>query len=708
MAGYFAATEEGRGRNIMSDQSYRNCLFALTGGLFIFFCLACLGVVVVSGGVMVIGSAIASIPSATPPLPTLFVPTSTPTSPATQAAGVSPTPAPTQAPIEQPTETAAAPTPRFSPPNVQSEPATAADWEALERLWQTDYPYRDYYENAIRLDNLRLESRTVAVPPYSLGQRQIFIVDGDEVEAVLVAATEHVYFWIEAGLDLEPAAVDAAAQRFEREYYHRVTGLFGEEWRPGMDNDPHFSILHLSDTGGDELGYFDSADQYPAIISQESNEQEIFYLNLGSLDLGEDLYFGTMVHEYQHLIQWWLDPNETGWLNEGLSQLTETYVGLDTVEFADYLDHPETQLNTWSYDPDDEDAVYAHYAASYLFCLYLWEQLGDEAIRELARHPGDGLAGVRVVLQGYRPDLTLEQLLGNFAAAVWLDNPSAGSAYQFNNQRLNQPSVERRINSTPTNFSQSLAPYGINYLSIRLDGPHTVRFAGDTTAQLISAPPPSGEKMWLAPAVDEMNAQLSTRFDLTGLTTATLEFWAWYDLEEDYDYAYITASTDNGNNWDLLFPDHYASGEYGPAFNGQSAAEADATNEWVRESINLNQYAGQELLLRFEVMTDGSVTGRGFALDDLSIPELNYHTDFETDDPLWTAKGFVWTGWEIPVQWNVQLIQEGTASPVVALPLDTFNQGEWTVEVTANEGVLAIMPLVPFVYEPVVYWVEVE
>jgi len=54
------------------------------------------------------------------------------------------------------------------------------------------------------------------------------------------------------------------------------------------------------------------------------------------------------------------------------------------------------------------------------------------------------------------------------------------------------------------------------------------------------------------------------------------------------------------------------------------------------------------------------------------------------------------------------LIQEGTASPVVVLPLDTFNQGEWTVEVTANEGVLAIMPLVPFVYEPVVYWVEVE
>ena len=693
----------------MSDQSSRNCLVIVTGGLVFFFCLACFSVVAISGGLIVLGEAMANLPTTTP-YPTAFVSTNTPTVPSTQATGVTPTPPPTQANIEPPTPlaTAASPTPLFSPPDIRVESVSTVEWQALEALWQATYPHRDYYEATIRLTNQRLSGRTITAPVYSLGSRQTFFVGEDQVEAVLVAATEHAYFWVEIGLDLDPVEVTAAAQRFENEYYIRITNLFGQEWRPGMDNDPRFSILHLSDTGGNELGYFDSADQYPLEISQASNQQEIFYLNMGSLELGEDLYFGTMVHEYQHLIQWWLDPNETGWLNEGLSQLAETYVGLDTVETADYLSNTDIQINTWSYDEEDDDAVYAHYAASYLFSLYLWEQLGDEAIAELARHPANGLAAVRSVLQGYRPDLTLEQLMADFAAAIWLDNPEAGPTYHFRSQRLNQPTPTQRLNNTPISLNQTINQFGTHYLPISRSGQYTVRFAGDTTAQLIPVPPPSGTQMWLAPAVDDMNAQLTARFDLTALGTATLEFWAWYDLEEGYDFAYVTVSTDNGATWDVLLPDHGVGGEYGPAFNGQSASERDNINEWVEETINLNRFTGQEVLIRFEVFTDGSVTGQGFAIDDLAISELDYSTDFETNDGLWQGEGFVRTSWQIPQQWAVQWIQEGRTPQVIPLPLDRFNQGEWTVEGLNEGGVLVIMPLAPFIYEPTNYWLEVE
>ena len=54
------------------------------------------------------------------------------------------------------------------------------------------------------------------------------------------------------------------------------------------------------------------------------------------------------------------------------------------------------------------------------------------------------------------------------------------------------------------------------------------------------------------------------------------------------------------------------------------------------------------------------------------------------------------------------MIEEGSTTEVTTLPLDEFNQGEWEIDVTGNEGVVAIMPLVPFIYEPVVYWTEVE
>jgi immune inhibitor A len=41
---------------------------------------------------------------------------------------------------------------------------------------------------------------------------------------------------------------------------------------------------------------------------------------------------------------------------------------------------------------------------------------------------------------------------------------------------------------------------------------------------------------------------------------------------------------------------------------------------WINEMVDLSQYAGQNLTLRFEYVTDSNVTGEGFLLDDLSIP----------------------------------------------------------------------------------------
>lgn len=215
--------------------------------------------------------------------------------------------------------------------------------------------------------------------------------------------------------------------------------------------------------------------------------------------------------------------------------------------------------------------------------------------------------------------------------------------------------------------------------------------------------------MWFSPALDDMNAQLTTTFDLTGVSTAELTFWAWYELEEEYDFAYITISTDNGQTWDLLLPNHSSSGEYGPAFNGFSGDENDATNQWVHEAISLNRYVGQPILLRFEVLTDGSVTGRGFAIDDLAItgPGISYSTDFETAETTWDGDGFVWTGWQIPQQWAFLWIQEGQTPQITPLPLDIYNQGEWSLQVE-NDSVLVVMPLTPFIYEPANYWLAVE
>ena len=39
------------------------------------------------------------------------------------------------------------------------------------------------------------------------------------------------------------------------------------------------------------------------------------------------LYEGTFAHEYQHLLEYYQDPDEVSWVNEGLSDFAQTLIG---------------------------------------------------------------------------------------------------------------------------------------------------------------------------------------------------------------------------------------------------------------------------------------------------------------------------------------------------------------------------------------------
>lgn len=596
------------------------------------------------------------------------------------------------------------------PPDIDQREAGPLAAESLDRLLEAAYPHQDYFETASRLGGENLGQRTVPYARYQLNDSQLFRVDDELIQAELVAITDHAYFWTEAGLAVNKADVSEAASRLENDYYPRLVNLFGQEWQPGVDNDPHFSILHLvGSDDSDELGYFTNADEFPRTLYGESNEQEIIYLNMARLELGSDLYYGTLVHEMQHLIQWFVDPNENTWLNEGLSQLAEIYLGYDTVDTYEYEQHPEIRLNSWNYDDSKVDA---HYAAAYLFSVYFWEQLGDAAVRELSRQPANGMAAVGYVLNGHAPDRSLEQFTADWVATNFLDDPAAGPRYYYSNLDVGRPSLEMSIKDLPSRSIKQLDQFGSHFIDLDVRGPIRVTFVGDTVVDLLDAAPRDGEQIWFAPGVDDADAQLTAAFDLSGLDQATLRFSTWYDLEEGYDFGYVTISIDGGDNWELLRPDHASVGEFGPAFSSQSNEERDAVGGWLKESISLNSYVGQPVLIRFEILTDyetdSSGLGRGFALDDISIPELGYATDVEDGADGWVNKGFVQTGWQLPQQWAVQLIEGGPNPLVRPLTLNRLNQGQWEIEIGKAGGVLAITPLTPFVDDMASYWIHVE
>ncbi len=125
---------------------------------------------------------------------------------------------------------------------------------------------------------------------------------------------------------------------------------------------------------------------------------------------------------------------------------------------------------------------------------------------------------------------------------------------------------------------------------------------------------------------------MTHEFDFSNVSgPLDFSYWTWYDLEAGYDYLYLEASTD-GQHWDIVktpsCTDKDTSGNsYGCGYNAKSGG--GATAKWINENVDLSQYAGKKIQLRFEYVTDAAINGEGFLLDDVSIDAIHYKSDFE-------------------------------------------------------------------------------
>ena len=114
------------------------------------------------------------------------------------------------------------------------------------------------------------------------------------------------------------------------------------------------------------------------------------------------------------------------------------------------------------------------------------------------------------------------------------------------------------------------------------------------------------------------NAIFSTTFDLTNADHAALTFYAKWNLEAFYDYVQIQISTDGGTTYTPLCGRYTKPGSKNQQ-QGQALYDADQ-NFWVKEQINLDDYAGlSNLKIRFKLVSDANDVADGFYFDDISI-----------------------------------------------------------------------------------------
>jgi hypothetical protein len=111
---------------------------------------------------------------------------------------------------------------------------------------------------------------------------------------------------------------------------------------------------------------------------------------------------------------------------------------------------------------------------------------------------------------------------------------------------------------------------------------------------------------------------LKNALDLSTNAHPRLSFWTKYDIESNYDYAQVEVSTNNGSTFTPLAGNYTQPGTGSFQPNGEPLYDGVQTS-WVNEEMDLTAYNSNQVKIKFELKTDGSVIKDGWYLDDIGI-----------------------------------------------------------------------------------------
>lgn len=612
---------------------------------------------------------------------------------------------------------------QVEPSLADSQFIYAAAAETLKNLQETEVPVSDLRDLAYRLKGLVDVPETIphSKEPFRVGDKKAFWVTNVDtrqkfqVEAVARYETEHLLFWIEDGVGFRQADLLALAETFESEIYPTTRALFGSESKPGIDEDPRIYVLYAGNLGRRLAGYFSSGDSQHPDLAPYSNGHDLFLLNSDHYSLRDPFLYGVLAHEFQHMIHWNQDRNESSWLNEGLSELSAYVNGYYSGHFASaYAQNPDVQLNDW---PDSSETARAHYGASFLFTKYIYDRFGEEATRALVSEQENGLKSIDVVLEqfnigetGRGQPQTADDVFADWVIATYIQDPDIENGlYTYTDfPEAPRPAYAERIRNCPTDVqTRDVRQYAVDYIRITCSGDYTLKFEGSTEVEVLPVGPYSGSYYFWSNKGDVSNMTLTRHFDFSEVESPlTLSYWTWFDIERNYDYLYLMASLD-GERWQILETPSGGKEDplamsYGWGYTGTSGATGP---EWVNEKVDLSAFAGQEVWLRFEYITDDAVNGEGLLLDDVEIPEIGYFSSFEEDEGGWEANGFVRLQNLLPQTFRVAVITKGQEMGVEKYSVEGLNELEIQLRIGSevDEVILVVSGITRYTRQPATY-----
>lgn len=398
----------------------------------------------------------------------------------------------------------------------------------------------------------------------------------------------------------------------------------------------------------------------------------------GPTSLRPYLYEGTVAHEFQHLIHNDVDGDEDSFIDEGMADLAEQFVyGTATTasHIGEALYYHRDSLIDWKGELFD-------YGGAVLWQDYLWERAGggvlgapladrvkpgfgpfDDTAAKFA-DPGDaftwnliheqtnGLAGVAAWVGGAAQ---VEQLHRDWTLANLLDGKVSEAAWNYRNLALGGPDSEGLTiqdgikfynaevggNMPPTRKNvwrrAATEAWGAYYRNFYGSAPGlTMTFSGPAQD---GVPAVAGGMEWYSGLGNALERTLARQ--VTVAAGDTLRFQTWFDIEDQWDYGYVEASSD-GTTWVKLMqvsalPAATADVNGSSAWDGPGGLTGNSGG-WQQAEFGFGGLTGG-IWIRFRYATDEAVNGTGWYVDDVSVGAYA-----DGDSPAgWVSDGWLWT-----------------------------------------------------------------
>ncbi|HUT71153.1 MAG TPA: hypothetical protein VMW89_10800 [Desulfatiglandales bacterium] len=480
------------------------------------------------------------------------------------------------------------------------------------------------------------------------------------------------------------AQLDYLLEQFDTVIYPTNTSVFGEPLPRGEEAKKTWILIHNI---RDESYYYGPSDDgcNPATLTYiagyfSASEDAVNNKNMIHIDTGDwerrigpgvdfpYMYETVFAHEFEHLLHFDQDPDESLWVDEGLANLAAFLCGYGHQAqfiFPYLVYHPITSLTYWGGGLED-------YGATYLFALYLYEHFGGAFfISALVQEQANGVEGIEKTLTAVSYRDTFDEVFDNWTIANYLDDTrKRGGKYGYENLEIGSIdtwgySIEYVLSNFwwgPPNkvpfavpsywfFGIEPQPYTAHYFRFNNKKAAQVSIDGDDFAGTLAK---SGIYEWYSGAENWAWRSLYQTFTIPA-GGATLNFYTFYEIEEDWDYGYVEVYDKNTGEWYTLDAsgtvDNVAIPQDNPYTpNGREPVNYEAaglwhaftgySGGWIPVSMNLTPFAGHTIHLYFTTWQDGAFSLQMMYVDDISIPEIGFFDDVEGGEDGWKTDGW--------------------------------------------------------------------